>query len=558
MTTDDDLPAPEAAPPQGVRTMAVFRWILIAVMAAVAVGSVLYYLGVSLPGGGSATKAGDRLYYCPMHPQIVQDHPGECPICNMTLVPKPQGVVKASATMQPVTAVPSTDAGTAGKYYCPMHPHISSDDPNAKCDLCGGMKLIPRPAASASTQAAEPIPGLAPVDIPIDRVQKIGVRTARVTRQALLSDLRTVGVVEANERGLAQISPRFSGWIEDLNVSETGQRVKRGEPLATIYSPDLLQAQQEFLTALGWNASHDPGSLSHQGALGAPQGLVADARQRLELLGIAPAEIDAIARTRKAKRALTLRSPVDGYVIAKNALPGMSVSPGMALFQVADLSTVWVVAEVYETDLKRVRVGQPARFEVTAYPGESFTGKVKFVHPTVDASSRTLRVRLEFRNRPGPGGLRLRPGMYGSVSLDLPKTTGLVIPTDAVVDTGDFQYVFVAKEGGRFEPRRIAIGARGDEAVEVSSGLTEGEVVVTTANFLIDSESRLRAAIDGQAPGATPSGTPSPGRGPGCDKDFDRRKYPDKHQACRACEIQHRGMGTMEEDCKKAIAKPWR
>jgi len=333
---------------------------------------------------------------------------------------------------------------------------------------------------------------------------------------------------------------------------------ERGEPLATIYSPELLQAQQEFLTALGWSG-RDSGALPHHGALGAPQGLVADARQRLELLGIAPAEIDAIARTRKAKRALPLRSPVDGYVIAKNALPGMSVSPGMALFQVADLSIVWVMAEVYESDVQRVRVGQPARFEVTAYPGESFTGKVKFVYPTVDQSSRTLRVRLEFRNRPGPGGLKLRPGMYGNVSLDLPKSSGLAVPTDAVVDTGDLQYVFVAREGGRFEPRRVKIGARGEETVQVSEGLAEGEVVVTTANFLIDSESRLHAAIEGQAPTAPePSAAPATGEGPSCEKDFDRKKYPDKHKACRACELQHRGMGTMEEDCKKAIAQPWR
>jgi Cu(I)/Ag(I) efflux system membrane fusion protein len=176
----------------------------------------------------------------------------------------------------------------------------------------------------------------------------------------------------------------------------------------------------------------------------------------------------------------------------------MSVSPGMALFEVADLSTVWVMAEIYESDLWRVRVGQPARFEVTAYPGEAFAGKVKFTYPVVDPSSRTLRVRFELRNAQGPGGLKLRPGMYGHVALDLLRTSGLMVPAEAVVDTGELQYLFVVKEGGRFEPRRVRLGERGDDAYEVIEGVAEGEVVVTTANFLIDSESRLRAAIEGQ------------------------------------------------------------
>jgi Cu(I)/Ag(I) efflux system membrane fusion protein len=443
-----DRPADEGhhAPPPGARTMAVVRWILVGFMAVVAAGSVLYYIGSRAPGGETSAKVA-KLYRCPMHPQIVQDHPGQCPICGMSLVL--------------------------------VTPTIST----------------PRTAGSP--------PGLVAVDIPVERVQKIGVRTAPVTRHSLVEDLRTVGVVEANERGMAQISARFSGWIEELLVAETGQRVKKGQPLATVYSPELLQAQQELLTALGWAAGSQAEALPHHAQLASGEGLVADARHRLELLGISPQEIDAIAKAGKARRALPLRSPVDGHVVGKRAVAGMSVTAGVPLFEVADLSTVWVVADVFESDVKRVRVGQAARFEVAAYPGEAFTGKVQFVYPTFDQSSRTLRVRMEFRNRPGPGGLRLRPGMYGNVALDLPKTTGLMVPNDALVDTGDHQYVFVVKGGGHFEPRPVKLGARGEEMVEVASGLAEGEVVVTTANFLIDSESRLRAAIEG-AGKATP------------------------------------------------------
>jgi len=579
--TDDQLREGEEAPPRGVRTMAIVRWVLVVMMGLVAAGSILYSFGVSLSGAGAASKAGAKLYYCPMHPQIVQDHPGECPICSMTLVPKPEGPVKPSTdmgtlkgspsppamgsggqspppphahTMQPAT---TADGGAVGKYYCPMHPEISSDDPNAKCDKCGGMKLMPRPQAQAD--AGPPVPGLVPVDIPIERVQKIGIRTARVTRERVTNDLRTVGVVEANERGQAQVSPRFSGWIEKLHAAETGQKVRKGQPLAAIYSPEVLQAQQEFLTALGWSGNASTPE-PHEAHLAAPQGLAADARRRLELLGVSPQEIDAVAKAKKPMRAIPLRSPVDGYVINKHAVVGMAVSPGMPLFEVADLSTVWVVADVYESEVARIRVGQPARFEVAAYPGETFTGKVQFIYPTMDPSARTLRARLEVRNRPAPGAPKLRPGMYGNVLLDLPATTGLMVPAEAVADTGDLQYVFVTQQGGRFEPRRIKLGSRVDDKFEVLQGLTDGEVVVTTANFLIDSESRLRAAIEGQGRAAvTPAeSTPAPGQGADCAKDFDPHKYPDKARACRACEVQHRGMGTMEEDCKKTIPKPWR
>ncbi len=482
--TDHDL---ESAPPRGVRTMGVVRWVLILSMATVAAVSVLSYFGLSFAGTASTQTA--KSFYCPMHPQIVRDQTGECPICHMTLVPRPEGAVKPAATMQP-----AGDAGAAaGKYHCPMHPHVTSDDPDAKCSLCGGMKLMPRPGTAG---APAPIPGLVPVDVPMERVQKIGVRTAPVTRESLTSGLHAVGVVAASERGLAQISPRFSGWIEQLLVAETGQKVRRGEVMATIYSPDVLQAQQELLTALGWSG----GGEAHPGHVASPQAMVEDARRRLELLGIGPHEIDAVVKSRKAERAIAIRSPVDGFVISKNAVAGMSVASGMALFEVADLSTVWVIADIYESDLRRIRVGQPARFETAAYAGEMFSGKVQFIHPTLSQASRTLRVRLEFRNRPGPGGLKLRPGMYGNVRLDLPETKGLMVAAEAVVDTGEAQYVFVVKAHGHFEPRRLKLGARIDDKFEVQEGLAEGEVVVTTANFLIDSESRLRAAIQGQGP----------------------------------------------------------
>jgi Cu(I)/Ag(I) efflux system membrane fusion protein len=433
-----DLDLREAEPPPpGVRAMSIVRWALVVLMAFVATGSLLSYFASRGPGADSAHAT--ATYYCPMHPQIVQDHPGECPICSMT--------------------------------------------------------LVIRPASAAAKPAPSAVPGLAPIELPADRVQLIGVRTEKVQRQALAGEVRTVGVVAANERGLATLSPRFAGWIEELFVAETGQHVEKGQVLATIFSPEVLKAQQELLTALGWSSS--PGPAPHREAL---DDLAADARRRLELLGISAPEIDAVIKRGQVQRAIAIRSPVSGDVISKTAVVGMNVAPGAPLFEIADLSTVWVIAEVYEADLQRVRVGQPARFLPSGTPGEGVRGKVKFVYPTVDTSSRTLRVRLEMPNHPGRAGgknLVLRPGMYGSVTLELPATTGLLVPADALVDTGDLRYVFVAREGGRFEPRRVKVGARAGDRIELLEGVVEGETVVTTANFLIDSESRLRAAISG-------------------------------------------------------------
>jgi Cu(I)/Ag(I) efflux system membrane fusion protein len=557
--TPVDRPPMKEGPPRGVATMSIVRWVLVALTALVAVGSILSYSGVHF--GGAKSESSGQLYYCPMHPSVVQDHPGECPICSMTLVPKPEGKAKPAATAKPAAA--AGQAAVGGKYYCPMHPNRTSDDPNARCPDCG-MKMEPRPAAAGGGPAATPeepksaVPGLAAVDLTPERIQLIGMRTAVVKREDLGGELRTVGVIAANERGLAQINTRFAGWIQKLLVSETGEHVRRGQALATIYSPDVLRAQQELLVARGWNSgSAGEAKPGHDGD-SFTAGMDASARRRLELLGISGQEIDEVLRTGKAVDAIGIRSPVDGYVVAKSAVVGVAVQPGTVLFEVADLSQVWVNVEIYEQDISRIHVGQKARLELTSFPGEMHTGKVQFIYPVLDSGSRTLRVRLEFKNKTDRNGPRLRPGMYGTVYLDLPRTTGLTAPAEAIVDTGETHYLFVAKEGGHFEPRMVKVGPRLKDRVEVLSGVSEGETVVTTGNFLVDSESRLRAAIEGQTSG--PAAGAAGGAAPAstCDTDLDAQKYPAKYQACRACEVQHRGMGSMEEDCKKAIAKPWR
>jgi Cu(I)/Ag(I) efflux system membrane fusion protein len=466
----NDVGSDDRIPP-GVRTMSIVRWLLVIVMGAVAVLSIAYATGsfAKVSSAGARSEHG-QLYYCPMHPSVVQDHPGECPICSMTLVPKPEGGAPKAAK----AIVPNPGAG---------------------------------PTAAAAVEA-KPVPGLSEIDLTPERIQLIGMRTTKVERAALGDALRTVGVIAANERGLAEISVRFSGWVQQLLVSETGRHVRRGEVLAMVYSPEVLRAEQEYITARSWEAKSGGATggaggaaWDHHAAMelgGGQPGLAADARRRLELLGVAEPEIDAMAARGKAADSVPIRSPAEGYVTARNVVPGAAIQPGAPLFEVADLSRVWLLADVFEQDAARLRVGQKASLELTAYPGEKFAGRVQFIYPTLNAATRTLRVRLEFANRAGPGGVKLRPGMYGNVALDLPAASGLVIPSEALVDTGEHQYAFVARGEGHFEPRLLRVGGRSGDKVQVSEGLAEGETVVTTGNFLLDSESRLRAAVEGQ------------------------------------------------------------
>lgn len=477
----DPMPEGEEHAPAGVKTMALVRWILVVAMAVAAGLAWASYSGVLAQVGG----AEQQLYHCPMHPSVIQDHPGECPICGMDLVPvadhgAPGEKAVAGHGGHDHGAAPAGDPD--GDYACPMKcTDFRTDDPNERCPECG-MKLEKVDEAPKAG-----VPGLVPVMISDERVQLIGMRTATVGEATLASELRTVGFVAADEEKLVRVHTRFSGWIESLPVAETGRKVKQGETLATIYGPELYAAQQEFLASRGW---------SGEGA--AP--LANDARRRLELLGIAGRDIDAIEKSGEPLRAIPIRAPAAGVVVRKNAVQGAFVQPGAELFELADLSRVWVLADVYEHELGRVKPGGVARLQLSAYPGETFEGKVGFVYPTLDPSTRTLRVRVELANRDG----RLKPGMYGDVTLSLGEAKGLSVPREALVDTGEVQYVFVAKREGVFEPRRVKVGVRAGERVQVLEGLAAGETVVTTGNFLLDSESRLRAAVEGASGSAAP------------------------------------------------------
>lgn len=481
-----DERARAAEPPRGVRVMAWVRWTLVAVMAAVAVSSVGYASGLFAPGAASAAAS---QYYCPMHPQVVQDHPGECPICSMSLVPKEVSRAKpAESLQQPKGAHDGHRHHPTDPYFCPMHPEETATDEKARCPICE-MKLVKRePPLPTAVSAVLPtgVPGLVPVELSLDRVQLIGVRTAVARSEALVSEVRTVGYVAVDEGKVARVHSRFSGWLEQLAVKTTGERVRRGQVLASVYSPELIPAQQELIAALRWSSGASPaGDSSNR--------LAQDAKTRLSLLGLSSADIENIASSGKVTRSVAITAPSSGFVTRKGAVQGVYVQPGMELFEISDLSSVWLQASVYEYDVGRVRIGQRVSVVVGAYSKEPIEGTVAFVYPAMDSNTRTSTVRVEVGNKE----LKLQPGMYATVAIQVDAAEGVVVPSEALVDTGEQQYVFVTKGDGRFEPRRVKAGTRSGGKVQISQGVAAGETVVTTAGFLIDSESRLQAAIRG-------------------------------------------------------------
>lgn len=482
----EPLPEGEEAPPAGTRAMAIVRWSLVVLMAAVAGAAWIHYARAT-----GAPAAAAAVYRCPMHPAIVQDRPGSCSICGMDLVAAQAGPGAAAGAGGRVEPAPPATPPAAGKYWCPMHPEVASDDPEARCPKCGGMKLLPREEPPAATRAAD-VPGLVPVDLSIERRQLMGMRTAKAVRRRLADTLRGVGFVSADEQRVAVVTARASGWIQELRVAQSGHRVRAGDVLLLEYSGEVVSAQVAYVNAVRWkeNVAKTPNA----GTIAA-QNIDKDALRRLQLYGMARQDIEAVARRGEPIDAVPIRAPVTGVVARKSVLPGQFVAAGTELYQIADLSTVWVVAELPEQELGRVAVGQKARLRLAAYPGDSFEGKVDFVYPAVNPETRTLAARMAFRNP----DLRLRPGMFGDVLIEAGGVEALVVPTEAVVDTGDLQYVFLARGEGRFEPRAVKPGARRDGQVEVLAGLSAGDEVVTTANFYLDAESRLRAAIEGHA-----------------------------------------------------------
>ena len=377
-------------------------------------------------------------------------------------------------------------------WYDPMKPDVHFDHPGKSPFM--DMELLPKYAEEENPGAAAPPPGLSVVRIPLERRQEIGVTTAKVEKRSLAGGVSTNGVVAEDEGRVHAVNAKFSGYIESLVVDRTGQSVRRGQALLTVYSPELVATERELLLAL--ENVRRLSSATPQAAADA-SALLSATRDRLRLWDIPNSEIDRIERSGEVSRTLMLYSPVSGVVMKKDAVAGLAIMAGMPLYTIADLSTVWVIADVYQSEIRMVATGNPADVTSSFLPGQTFRGRVDFVYPTVTEETRTVKVRVVI---PNPKGL-LKPGMYASVSLRGKGREALAIPASALIQTGERQIAFVEQSPGVYAPREVKIGAQSNEFVEVLSGLSEGETVVTSANFLIDSESRIGAL------GAAPSGS---------------------------------------------------
>jgi len=361
-----------------------------------------------------------------------------------------------------------------------------------------GMDMVP---VEGEETGAAPVAGYTTINIPAYKQQFIGVKTEKVQRRSVDSTIEAVGKVDYDETRLSWINAKVSGWIEALYVNTTAQAIRPGEPLMALYSPELVATQDEYLVARDNLERLEAGGARTE-ALASARDLLEDTRTKLHLLDIPQSQIDALDERGEVTRRMVLVSPVGGIVVEKTALEGKAVAAGENLFRVADLSSVWILADVYESQVSRLKPGQRATITISYQPGRSFEGRIDTIYPFLDAASRTIRVRLVV---PNPG-LALRPEMYANVRFDIPGGRGeIVVPNEAILDTGERQIAFVSRGEGTFEPRELKIGERTRDVTVVLHGLSEGEEVVTSGNFLIDSESRLKAALAGMTQGGSGS-----------------------------------------------------
>jgi len=370
----------------------------------------------------------------------------------------------------------------------------------------------PAPSAAAMTpgsggetgEAGPSVPNeipLVPVQLSPQRLQSIGVTSGEVLMKPLSDEVRAVGTVAVDESRQAYVQTRFSGWIRKVHVDTTYQRVQKGQALFTIYSPEVVTTEQEYLLARNNRAVLAPSTVP--GVSSGAESLLTAVQERLQQWDIPARQIQELEATGKVRQELEIDSPVSGFVTERNALPNLYVEPATRLYTIADLSTVWVFAQIFQTDLGRIRVGEPAAVTSDAYPGRSFNGRVDFIYPEVDSATRTVKVRLVFAN----SGLQLTPGMYMNVSLQVPLGRQMAIPASGVFHTGTRDIVFVDHGQGYLEPRDVALGPRAGVEFTVLKGLKAGERIVTSANFLVDSESQLQAALGSFAPPPSTAGT---------------------------------------------------
>jgi RND family efflux transporter MFP subunit len=421
-----------------------------------------------------------------MHPTYVSDRPGDCPICNMKLVPIKEG----APTRKAMAAAPDEETAhiEPGQYYCPMDTEVVRDEPGT-CPECN-MNLIQKQESSAEHEAP-PVPGRISISLAPEKRQLIGLTLAMVEKRELSQVVRTAAVVEHDETRYASIAPRFAGWIRQLHVNFTGAPVEKGQPLFTVYSPEVFAAENEYLVA--WRAA---GQLGRDGATNqnlSAKSLLDSARIRLSLLQIGEEEIRELEERGKPSAELLFRAPFSGHVIVKNAVQGAAFEAGETLFEISDLTHLWLRAYVPEIELGKISVGQEASVQFPNLNHASVPSRIAFVYPHMDPQSRRGQVRLELDN---PEHL-VRPDMWANVEIKVDTGERLSVPASAVINTGERFIAFAEGADHHLEPREVKIGLKTDDFYEVLTGLKSGDQVVSRALFLVDSESQLKSAIAG-------------------------------------------------------------
>jgi Cu(I)/Ag(I) efflux system membrane fusion protein len=457
------------------------------------------WLGYSaLQGGAGLVEQAEAAYYytCPMHPSVVQDHPGDCPICGMSLVRKEREVSGATgmSEQEPTAhqhegeAELQTETGET-VYTCPMHPSVVQDHPG-DCPICG-MSLVPRREVSGEITEEEAGRLL---DVTISPRQRVlaNVATSMVVKQSLIKEIATVGRFDVDEQRLARVAAWVGGRVEILHVNFTGAEIRQGQPLLEMYSPALIQTMEEYLTTLDQPQSGGSGS----GILAETRGRLREgARERLLLLGITEDQIEELERTRSGPRTTTILAPATGTVLRKMVQEGQYVQQGQTLFDIADLTTMWMYAEVYEYELPFLELGQEVQITTESHPGRTFVGYVRFIDPFVNSKTRSVAIRVHFSNRDGS----LRPELFGRAVVESSLGSELVIPASAVVNTGRRQVVWEEIEPHRFTPRHVVLAHRVGDWYQVLEGLESGAMLASSGGFLLDSESQLKAMAGGSA-----------------------------------------------------------
>lgn len=436
--------------------------------------SILLILGIAVGCSSDDHDHDEGIAYwtCPMHPEIQEDEPGSCPICGMDLHP----VREDDDDHEEHTEHQHTEREI--EYWtCPMHPEIQEDEPGS-CPICG-MDLTPIYKDDDIEMDPEVIGSLRITPV---QQQLIGVQYDSVQKRNLTRTVRTVGHVATDERRETEVTIRVSGYVEKTHVAETGVKVRRGDPLVTIYSPDLVSSQEDYLIALNSNNTN----------------LIQRARERLRLLLMPESEIRRLEEKGESLLEVTLTAPFNGVVLKKNVRDGMRITPGMMLYEIVALDNVWLLADIYEEDLPFIREGQRATFDLQGRPGNNFEGHVTLIHPDINPRTRTLPVRIEV---PNPDG-SIRLDQYGWVTFHDELDEVLSVHRDAVLITGKRAVVFREAGNGRFELVEVHLGARANEYYHVLHGLDEGDRVVTSGRFFLDAESRLRGIGTRGAPAA--------------------------------------------------------